>query len=125
MAGRERKAQAAKEEVPAEEGAGTISEAQASDSRADEKTVDQALAQEQKAFERNVFESRELFKLQLAMGWMTFAIVLVCAVAIVVYPPAAFAAAPVSGLSIWNWRRMLERDSGRVQVITKRPGQDE
>lgn len=110
-------------EAPATE-ASPKHDPEAPESRGDEKTVDQALAQEQAVFERKIQESGALFRLQLAMGWMTFLLVPVSIAAFFIYPPSAIGTVPLNSLAIWNWRRMLKRDSGDIEVTTKRPEQD-
>jgi hypothetical protein len=85
----------------------------------DTETTFQALAQEQALFNRKMEEHDALFRLQLAMGWSTFLLVPATVIAVIVYPPAAAGMVPLTGLAAWNWRRMLRRDSGEIEVMTK------
>jgi hypothetical protein len=62
-----------------------------------------------------------LFRLQLAMGWSTFLMIPATVVAVIIYPPAAAGMIPLTGLAAWNWRRMLKRDGGEIEVMTKPP----
>jgi hypothetical protein len=66
-------------------------------------------------------KDRDLFRLQLAMGWTTFLMVPISIAAIVFYPAAAAGLVPLNGLAAWNWRRMLRRDGDAIEVTTKPP----
>lgn len=89
----------------------------------DERATAQSLEQEQAVFERKVFVHDALFKLQLAMGWSTFVLPPATLVALLVYPPAGAGMLPLLGAAFWNWRRMLKRDEGELEAVTK-PGDD-
>jgi hypothetical protein len=112
------------EEAPAVESPAPSDDAGDPKPEAIEKAANQRLAQEQTVFERKLHESDALFRLQLAMGWMTFFLVPASVIAGIVYPPSLLGTVPLNGLAIWSWRRILNRRSGEIEVTTKRPGQE-
>lgn len=79
----------------------------------------QALAQEQAVFERSQTEREAIFRLRHAMGWATFAIVVVSVVAALFEPTTLAALGPASGLAVWNWRRLLLRESDIPRPTTQ------
>jgi hypothetical protein len=91
------------------------------DGGTDAEIARQALGQEQAVFDRKMKKDRDLFRLQLAMGWTTFLMLPISIAAIAFYPPAAAGLVPLNGLAAWNWRRMLRRDGDEIEVTTKLP----
>lgn len=103
----------------------TVESSAAGKSSTQSRIVSQALAQEQAAFERKMSQGDALFRLQLAMGWMTFLIVPASVFAVIAHPAALLGAIPINGAAAWNWRRMLQRRAGEIEPVTKLPDLDE
>jgi len=87
----------------------------------DGRAAAQALDQQQTVFERQLQKDRDLFALHLAMGWTTYLMAPANIVAAIVYPPALVGLLPLTGLAVWNWRRMLRRDRGELEPTTRPP----
>lgn len=87
----------------------------------DARAAAQALSQQQAAFERRMQKDREVFALHLVMCWTTYLMIPVTVIAVFVYPAALAGLLPLTGLSIWNWRRVLRRDTGDVEPTTLPP----
>lgn len=81
----------------------------------------QALQQERDVFRHRIEQDHALFRIEHAMGWSMFALLLVTPALSAVAPPAAVAVAPAAAAATWYWRRMLRRDREAPAPVTREP----